>query len=342
MVNKVSENPEIWQIQVELPKSPLKNLNSYVIVTEENSLVIDTGFNRPECERDLFNGLKEIGVDFNKTSLFITHCHGDHCGLAPNFEELGCQVYMGRKDYNYHAKFSSGEYREKIEEIYTSEGFPYAVILRQPEENQDRKYRPLRMFNASLVEDGDSLPLGNIKNQCIVTPGHSPGHMVLYLPEYEILFSGDHILFDITPNIGVWINERHSLSDYLESLEKIRNLPVKITLPAHRSTFQKDVYTRIEELKEHHRSRLQEIKDSLQKYGPSDAYSVAGHITWSSRGRCWDEMSPHLKWFAMGETLAHLYYLANEGSIDRVLNNGTYSYSVCADRTGREQCRSLT
>ena len=40
MVEKVWESPEIWRIKVDIPNSPLKNLNSYVVISEENALVI--------------------------------------------------------------------------------------------------------------------------------------------------------------------------------------------------------------------------------------------------------------------------------------------------------------
>ena len=68
------------------------------------------------------------------------------------------------------------------------------------------------------------LQLAGLELRCIHTPGHTPGHMVLYLPRQRLLFSGDHILFDITPNIAVWSTVPHSLADYLASLDKLRGL----------------------------------------------------------------------------------------------------------------------
>ena len=70
-----------------------------------------------------------------------------------------------------------------------------------------------------LLKDGDQLELAGFSIRVFHTPGHTPGHMVLYLPEQQLLFSGDHVLFDISPNITSWPEVEDSLGDYLESLK---------------------------------------------------------------------------------------------------------------------------
>lgn len=75
--------------------------------------------------------------------------------------------------------------------------------------------------------------VGEYEVKAFCTPGHTPGHMVLYLPEQQLLFSGDHVLFDISPNITSWPEVEDSLGDYLESLKRLRNLPVQAVFPAH-------------------------------------------------------------------------------------------------------------
>ena len=47
MVEEVMER--LYRIEVTLPNSPLKELNSYVIKGNGRDLVIDTGFNRTIC-----------------------------------------------------------------------------------------------------------------------------------------------------------------------------------------------------------------------------------------------------------------------------------------------------
>lgn len=162
-----------------------------------------------------------------------------------------------------------------------------------------------------VVLHGAVIDLGDLAVQCIHTPGHALGHMVLYLPHEQLLFTGDHILFDITPNISIWGNVPHSLEDYLSSLEKIRALSVRAAFPAHRHG-EKSIYQRIDELQNHHKERLGEILRTVEEHPGATAYQLAGMITWSARGLGWAQFPPHQKWFAMGETLAHLYFLADE------------------------------
>ena len=84
MVKEVYEN--IYQIPIGLPKNPLKELNAYLIKGRDKSLLIDTGFNREECKKDLMEGIREIGVDLKDLDVFITHLHADHSGNVSEFK----------------------------------------------------------------------------------------------------------------------------------------------------------------------------------------------------------------------------------------------------------------
>ena len=99
MVQEVFEN--VYSIDVELPNNPLRWLNSYYIDNGGTSrdLLIDTGFNMPECRRALLAGMQELNIDPQNTDLFITHLHSDHCGNADMLEQMGCRIIMGRDDY---------------------------------------------------------------------------------------------------------------------------------------------------------------------------------------------------------------------------------------------------
>ena len=327
MIEKVAEHPEIWKINVELPKNALKNLNSYVIKTENANMIIDTGFNRKECHDALWSGIHELGLDMKKTSLFLTHLHSDHTGLVEDFVNHGCKIYMGKVDYHMNRQFLTDSFREKLHNYYVSEGMPEEVMMRQATHNQGAKYSSKCDFEAQELEDGDILWLGDLKVQCIATPGHTPGHMMVYLPEDEILFTGDHVLFDITPNITVWEEDIHSLADYMDSLRKTKELPVKIALPAHRGKHI-SLNERIDEILEHHEERLNEIVEALREYPDSDAYVVASKVTWSMKGLNWDQAPDGQKWFAMGEAAAHLDYLIMQGRVVRTKVNGISHYRL--------------
>ena len=316
MVDLVRKDPNIYRIRIELPRNPLKNLNIYVLQTPGRSLVIDTGFNNPECHEALWAGISELNLDLSSTALFLTHFHADHIGLVWDFVERGVPVYMGKREYEYSKKINAENIVGGMNVTFTQEGFPGGLQMRHIGESKGRLEIPRPGFPVNVIEDGDDLPMGDLKVQTICTPGHTPGHTVLYLPKQQLLFTGDHILFDITPNISIWPSVPHSLADYLASLKMARKIPVRASFPAHREAGE-DFYQRIDQLLEHHRCRLDEIQQTVIDHPGITAYETAGLIHWSLRGLSWEMFPYNQRWFAMAETLAHLYYLVDAQRIVR-------------------------
>lgn len=322
------QKPEIYRIFVPLPENPLKALNTYLIKTENRNLLIDTGFNRPECYEALATSLKDLNVDMEKTDIFLTHLHSDHTGLVNKIAHKNSKIYIGKIDYEYMFENIEGFNWKRSEKRFAEEGFPYEIIERLRGTNQARIFAPDKMFEPHLIEDNDKISLGELEFTVIFTPGHTPGHTCLYLEREKLLFSGDHILFDITPNITSWLGVKDSLRDYLNSLEKIKKLEINKTFPGHRA-YSEDVYSRIDGIIEHHKSRLLDtlevIKENSNKL---TAYEIAGLMKWNMRGKSWLEFPDNQKWFAVGETLSHLDFLINENKIEKFKENDIYRYNL--------------
>ena len=86
MLTKIAEN--IYCKLVPLPNNPLRDINVYIIKGDDGrALIIDTGFNRPECEEALQSAFDELGIE--SPDVFITHLHSDHVGLVPKFAGEG-------------------------------------------------------------------------------------------------------------------------------------------------------------------------------------------------------------------------------------------------------------
>lgn len=312
MVEKVYEQPDIYRVRVILPDNPLKYLNCYVVEADGEYLIIDTGFNRPECREALEQGLAELKIDWSKAKLFLTHLHSDHTGLVDYFVKRQVPIYMGESDHDYLMRYIYQHTWAQVEELFAAYGFPSEEMVKQSNGNHARGFAPKEGFEAHFVENNDVLQVGKVKLKCVKVPGHTPGQFCLYLEKEKLLFSADHVLFDITPNISVWLGAAASLKDYLESLDRIADLDIKTTFPGHRE-FKGDIYERIATLKEHHRIRLGEIAEAVAKKPGCTAYEVAGCISWSSRGKSFAEFPPNQRWFAMGETLAHIVWLGQQG-----------------------------
>jgi len=317
--------PGLFRIEVPLPGNPLKAVNSYVIRDEKRNLIIDTGMDRPECARALRAGLAELDIGLARTDFFITHLHADHIGLVTSLASRDAVVYFSRPDAELLESISSpGVFLEMLVERARKAGYPESEIEASVRRHPGLNYIPPRYPPFTFVSDGQLLEIGEYRFECLATPGHTTGHFCLYEPHRKLLLSGDHILGDITPNITLWEEESDPLGDYLASLDKVARLEVELVLPGHRGVI-RDCRRRIEELKQHHQERLEEILNILAA-GPQTIYQVAAQMSWDIIADSWKGFPPMSKWFAVGEAASHLRRLEVEGRARREDRDGVWRF----------------
>lgn len=315
--------PNLYRIEVPLPGSPLGWVNSYVIKDSKRNLIIDSGLNRKECIDAMLTGLGRIGVDLKKTDFFITHSHADHFALARLLFDDGATVYMNEKDKEY---VENRDGWESIADFAALNGFPRHEINFAVSNHPANKYGCSRMPALRAVRDGDIIGCGGYSFVSVATPGHTEGHTCLYDPAGKLLLSGDHILVDITPNIGCWIDGANPLKLYLASLDKVYAMDVDLVLPGHRRILT-DCKGRIDELRGHHRDRLEEVIRVLE-HGPFSAYETASRMVWDIDCSSWAAFPVPQKWFATGEAVAHLRYLEDQGRVVGQQRDGCRFYSL--------------
>ncbi|EGO65052.1 MBL fold metallo-hydrolase [Acetonema longum] len=324
LVESVATN--LYRVEIPLPQSPLKTLNSYV-VTGERNLVIDTGFNRPECQAAMTEGLASLGVDLDRTDLFITHMHADHTGLIGMLRRPASRIFCSKTDGDSINAFGTTEAPwQELAKAAGRNGFSSSEMAAGVEKHPGYLYRQTDWIGFSPVQDGDILSYGGYRFQCLATPGHTRGHMCLYEPAVKILLSGDHILGDITPNITAWQEGENSLTDYLASLDKVMALNIDTVLPAHQRAIG-DWRARVDEIIRHHHDRLEEVRRILAS-GVYTGYQIASRMHWSLTYASWEEFPVQQKWFATGEAVAHLEYLAGRGEVSRVRDHGVIRYAL--------------
>ena len=297
--------PGIFKLEIPLPRSPLKATNSYVVTTGERPLIIDTAFNRTECRESFVELLGKLDITPDSADYFITHLHADHSGLAPAIAGEHSIIYFNEPDLPLARPPDS--YWDWMGHVYESHGMPLSDSKVAMDRHPGRIYGPPVDFPYTVVHDGDRLKRGQYTLRCVQTTGHTPGHMCLFVEEANVLFCGDHILGDITPNITMWWEMKDPLGHYLRSLDATLLLNPVRAFPGHRSMID-NCAQRIAELKQHHANRLEEVAAALRD-GEKDAATVTPLISWDLRYEHWDDVHPIQKLFATGEALAHLQYL---------------------------------
>ncbi|WP_270298379.1 MBL fold metallo-hydrolase, partial [Eggerthella sinensis] len=113
--------------------------------------------------------------------------------------------------------------------------------------------------DARAVLRGDAIDVGRYRFRVVETPGHTPGHLSLYEPQSRILFSGDHVLFVISPSIALFPDGADGLQAYLDSLDKVRRLACRRLFVSHGEP-RDDFEARIDWLAAHHLERLDETR----------------------------------------------------------------------------------
>lgn len=306
----------IFRLQIPLPKNPLVELNAYLIRGKEGerSLLIDTGFCQEACREALFACLESLDVKMEETDILLTHLHSDHTGLMPEIVTDQTTVYISKPDRDW----IDGDYRFDLEkqedEKFLTAGFNPEIVAVASTTHPGRRFAPSPDFHRyTLVDDGDVLNVGGYRLELIMVPGHTPGQIVVWLEEQKAMFTADHVLFDITPNITGWPNLPDSLGEYIKSLKKVYSYPVKHVFPGHQEAG--DFHKRIDELLVHHRERLDECLHIVEKNPGLVAHDIAGLMSWNIEARSWNDFPPAQKWFAVGECMSHLERLMAEEKV---------------------------
>jgi glyoxylase-like metal-dependent hydrolase (beta-lactamase superfamily II) len=296
----------------------------YLITSRGETLLVDCGWSTEDSYGALVEQMQTVGLGVEEIGrLLITHAHPDHFGMAGRLhEEAGCDVIM----HEIEIDFIVSRYREPEKMLpMMGEWLRSHGVDMEDEEDLERGSMAMRFFVQPVtpnvaVKGGETLSVGSFEFEVIWTPGHSPGHVCLYERNHRLLLTGDHVLPTISPNVSLHPQQRpNPLQDFLDSLEKIAHLDVDRVLPAHEwdiDWFKK----RIDELRYHHEERLEEMRQTVAAIGDATATQVARQINWNTGS--YDSFHAWMKRAAIGETLAHLRYLAGQGRLREFERDG--------------------
>lgn len=328
--------PGVYMLEVPFPPgwfppdAPPATL-CYLVKMPEGWLMVDCGFNHDYSFDSLCQQLASLRISLKDIRLLlVTHFHPDHFGLAGRIKAAtNAKVIMHREDWNmvrFMVQSTEAWSKEQVLQWATSIGVPSSEL---------GGYENLMTFGRMLFPaglepdtliDGAEGPLGEMGFlRTILTPGHTPGHICLYDERNKVLFSGDHVLVGITTHImPSYLGSENQLGQYLSSLRRVRELDVKMVLPAHERPFD-HLDRRVDELLEHHRQRLGQVLVAVGSC-PSSPWMIASQVEWV--GGAWGQMDAMNRMLAIQETLAHLHLLQHEGRVTVVQESGLSLYRL--------------
>jgi glyoxylase-like metal-dependent hydrolase (beta-lactamase superfamily II) len=294
------------------------DINSYLLFPPEGVpsgvTLIDTGVKTPEAFEALRLGLKEFGLSFASLErILVTHAHMDHFGQALRLRELsGAPVLASRGEAALmRGHFSpSGDRRDFVLAAFRRWGVPPGLLEGQSQlaEMARRIQDPIEVDG--VLDDGDVVAAADLRLEVIATPGHCDAHVVFYEPELRLLFSGDHLLTDISPVPLLVFPERpdqerpKSLVRFMRSLERVEALPCELVFPAHGDVI-RDHRRLIAGYRLHHeRRKLQMLRHLIAT--PCSAWELAA--------RLFPKAYQSQVYLVMSEVIGHLDLLLEEGS----------------------------
>ncbi|MFY9927410.1 MAG: MBL fold metallo-hydrolase [Streptosporangiaceae bacterium] len=330
----------VYRIPLPLPMEGLKAVNVYAITDPGGVDLIDAGIALVPAREQLTAGLREIGYELGDIRNFlVTHIHIDHYSLAIEL----------RKTFRSVVSLGEGERANLIacREMVGGDrrGFFGLEELRRlgaaglATELTAGNLRPPAPFTDwedpdRWLSDGTDLDLRTRTLRAVHTPGHTRGHLVFHDAAAQIMFAGDHVLPQITPSIGFEAaGNRMALHDYLRSLARTLALPDARLLPAH-GQVTGSVHDRVNELLEHHDTRLAETHAAVQA-GNATPFDAAEAIKWTRRQRLFRDLDLFAQIQAVSETAAHLEVLAVRGQLTKTVSpDGIDRYQVTAPGAG--------
>lgn len=290
----------------------LDHINLYLLDDPEGWTLVDCGLNNDESKAVWDSVFADFIGDKPVIRLIVTHLHPDHIGLASWLQEKSrAPIYMTRPEWGLaQALFDlprsdpagiSRHYErlglggERLEQTVKQASGYARMVKALPRQVQ-------------FLSQDELLHIGGRRWRVLFGHGHSPACACLWDESERVLIAGDHILPDISPNINLLaVGPSDPLQDYLTSLNVFRALPGEMVLPAHGLPTPR-LRERIDELLAHHARHLDDLRAACHQ--PLTACDCVPLMFKP-------DLPDHQYYFAIGESAAHLVYLAGQGRLSR-------------------------
>ncbi|MCR5878542.1 MBL fold metallo-hydrolase [Phenylobacterium sp. J367] len=198
--------------------------NTFLVTTKDGNVVIDTSsaFNVTR-HRDLLRAVSTAPT----RAIFLTHAHPDHTGGVAAWKEAGTKVVGQANAVEFN------NYQTRLAGFFAwRNAAQFGGRLGTAANPNPGNFAAPKLAD-TLVEKEQALKVGDLTFVAIATPGETPDHMSVWIPELKAAFVGDNYYASF-PNLYTLrgTTTRYAL-DYVASLNRIMALEPEIVLPSH-------------------------------------------------------------------------------------------------------------
>lgn len=297
--------PPVHALRVSNPF--FEGANTVYVIESDPLTLIDTGVATQIAYDRLVAQFEENGLRIADVGrIILTHKHIDHIGNAWRIQEqTGAEVLIHESELKSIENVD--EQGERFVTLLNRRFEVWDVPSRQYADNKQMPPWEIKPTRGSALQDGQKIDVGDEVLQVIHTPGHTMGSICLLSERH--LFSGDHVLEKISPNVGGGdIRQDGLLRHFLQSLQRVQDLASShLVMPGHGQPFE-NVTQRCIDLAQHHEERLLKTREILSDRTMS-VYEVASEL--------FGELDDFHVFLGCAEANAHLEYLVEEGLVEK-------------------------
>ena len=292
---------------------PVGPVNVHVILREPITLV-DSGPLTDEAFEALSAGLAGAGLKVADIErVLLTHGHQDHFGLAQRVADLsGAPLLGGRPDRSLFRM--TRDVKLMLDSLARADfGIGARFLMVVSVCHVEHFATPLSVWD-ELV-GGETLPGDGWSVVVRATPGHTPGSLTFEIPEAGVLFTGDTVLRDITPNAIVEEDPERpgapfrSVSRYFETLDAIEASNATSSLLTGHGRAIPDYPAHLERVKRKYATRIHQMERFLAS-GPKTVRELTVSL--------FPKVTAVNVFLAYSEVLGFLMYLEDKGRVERV------------------------